>query len=45
MDVFVDCFACFHETVAEMGVLIQCIFMACEGEDVFVVSRSELRGW
>ena len=45
MDVFVDCFACFHETVAVMGVLIQCIFMACEGEDVFVVSGGELCGW
>lgn len=45
VDMCVDCFSSFHEAVAEMGVLIEGICVACEGEDVFVIAGSEFRCW
>jgi len=44
VDVLVDLFACFHKTVAEMGVLVQGVGVSSKGEDVFVVAGSESGG-
>jgi len=42
VDVTVDLFACFHESVAEMGVLVEGVGVSGESEDVFVVAGREL---
>jgi hypothetical protein len=44
IDVSVDLFACFHETVAEMGVLVEGVGVSGKREDVFVVAGGEGRG-
>jgi hypothetical protein len=41
IDVSVDLFAGFHETVAEMGVLVEGVSVSGKSEHVFVVSRGE----
>ena len=41
VDVSVDLFACFHETVAEMGVLVEGVGVSSKSEDVFVVAGGE----
>ena len=44
VDVSVNLFACFHETVAEMGVLVEGVGVSGKSEDVFVVAGGEGRG-
>lgn len=41
VDVAVDLFACFHETVAEMGVLVEGVGVSGECENVFMVAGGE----